>query len=106
MQRMVGMSAQAVPLTPKTPAKNLTSLLTQRELEVAQIVVSGAYYQTRTAVAGIAGARKLAMLGVVYYLSKRSNLYADIDYARLSGRARIGTQTSQTGVSIGIDHLF
>ncbi|WP_317203574.1 porin [Janthinobacterium sp.] len=75
--------------------------------EVApQIVVSGAYYQTKTAVAGIAGARKLAMLGVVYYLSKRSNLYADIDYARLSGRARIGTQTSQTGISVGIDHLF
>lgn len=71
-----------------------------------QIIVSGAYYQTKTAVAGIDGARKLAILGVVYYLSKRSNLYADIDHSKLSGRSRIGTQTSQTGVSIGIDHLF
>lgn len=75
--------------------------------EVApQIIVTGAYYQTKVAVARIDGARKLFMLGAVYYLSKRTNLYADIDHAKLSGRSRIGTQTSQTGVSIGIDHLF
>jgi len=42
MQRMVVMSAQAVTPAPKTPEKDLTALLTQRELEVAQIVVSGA----------------------------------------------------------------
>lgn len=71
-----------------------------------QTVVSAAYYQTKTSVARIAGARKLYMVGAVYYLSKRTNLYADIDHAKLSGRSRIGSQTSQTGVSIGIDHLF
>ncbi|MDC8757183.1 porin [Janthinobacterium fluminis] len=71
-----------------------------------QLIVTGAYYQTKVSVANIGGAKKLAMLGVVYYLSKRSNLYADIDHAKLSGRSRIGAQTSQTGISIGIDHLF
>ncbi|MEC5163333.1 MULTISPECIES: porin [unclassified Janthinobacterium] len=71
-----------------------------------QTVVSAAYYRTTSPVARIGGARKLYMVGAVYYLSKRTNLYADIDHAKLSGRSRIGSQTSQTGVSIGVDHLF
>lgn len=66
MQRMVGMSAQAVPLTPKTPTKNITTLLTHRELEVAQIVVSGASNKEVAAKLGIAERTVKSHVGAIF----------------------------------------
>lgn len=84
-----------------------------------------AYYHTRVD-AGIAGAasdgkRGLFMLGATYALSKRTNFYADIDYAKFKdGLAGTGSnpssgqlplasppgQDSMLGFSVGINHIF
>lgn len=72
----------------------------------AQAQLTGAYYETKVAVAHVEGKRKLFIIGGTYALSKRTNVYADIDNAKLSGSFMIGTQRSQTGVSAGICHLF
>jgi predicted porin len=91
------------------------------------MILTAAYYDTNienaapTATGGrISGKRQLAIVGLTYALSKRTNLYADIDYAHfkdglanrtvaLAGGALLplsGTGTHQTGVSVGINHLF
>lgn len=84
-----------------------------------------AYYHTKVE-AGTAGAvsdgkRGLLMVGATYALSKRTNFYADIDYAKFrDGLAGTGSnpsssqlplasprgQDSMLGVSIGINHVF
>jgi predicted porin len=71
--------------------------------------LSVGYYQTK----GISGTntvaltnddkRKLFIVGATYALSKRTNFYADIDNARYNNAAN---SPNQTGVSIGINHLF
>lgn len=66
MQRMVGMSAQAVSPAPKTPAKDLAALLTHRELEVAQIVVSGASNKEIAAKLGIAERTVKSHVGAIF----------------------------------------
>ena len=66
MQRMVGMSAQAVSPAPKTPAKDLAALLTPRELEVAQIVVSGASNKEIAAKLGIAERTVKSHVGAIF----------------------------------------
>jgi len=72
--------------------------------------LSAAYYETKaTAAAGFDGKRKLFIVGATYALSKRTNFYADIDNSKFSGSLRVpGTtnQTTTTGVSVGINHLF
>lgn len=47
--------------------------------------------------------RKLFIVGATYALSKRTNFYADIDNARYNNPAN---QATQTGFSVGINHLF
>jgi predicted porin len=64
------------------------------------------YYRTNVELAGLEGRRNLAILGATYALSKRTNFYADIDNSRLSGIAVTAGQSRQTGVSVGINHLF
>ena len=84
-----------------------------------------AYYHTKVD-AGIAGAtsngkRGLLMAGATYALSKRTNFYADIDYAKFKdGLAGTGSnpssgqlplasprgQDSMLGFSVGINHVF
>ncbi len=49
------------------------------------------------------GKRKLFIVGATYALSKRTNFYADIDNARYDS---VANQPNQTGVSVGINHLF
>ncbi|MDO9422065.1 MAG: response regulator transcription factor [Herminiimonas sp.] len=66
MQRMVGMSAQAVSPAPTTPAKDLAALLTHRELEVAQIVVSGASNKEIAAKLGIAERTVKSHVGAIF----------------------------------------
>jgi Outer membrane protein (porin) len=55
------------------------------------------------------GKRDLIIAGVTYGFSKRTNFYADIDYAKgkdsLNPVLVIG-KDKQTGISVGINHLF
>ena len=92
--------------------------------------LTAAYYDTKgetfgNTAAGSNGKRQLFIIGATYALSKRTNFYADVDYARFKGdlvnganttyltggsaqeglAAAVG-QSKQTGVSVGINHLF
>lgn len=90
--------------------------------------LSAAYYNTLTSSTS-SGKRQLFIVGTTYALSKRTNFYADIDYAKYDGSAAgtltsngvaattypagtqlpastIAGQSKQTGVSVGINHLF
>lgn len=68
--------------------------------------LTAAYYQTRASVAGVDGRRNLVIVGGTYALSKRTNFYADIDNSRTSGISIPVGQDRQTGISVGINHLF
>jgi predicted porin len=51
------------------------------------------------------------IVGGTYALSKRTNFYADIDSRRYDGVAGAALSTNknnetQTGISVGINHLF
>ncbi|HEX7634370.1 MAG TPA: porin [Noviherbaspirillum sp.] len=68
--------------------------------------LTAAYYQTKVSPStGGDAKQKLFIVGGTYALSKRTNLYADIDSKRFSVSS--GTApTSLTGFSAGINHLF
>jgi predicted porin len=91
--------------------------------------LTAAYYDTKGEGFGSAGTsngkRQLFIIGATYALSKRTNFYADVDYARFKGDlvnganttyltggstqeglAAAAGQSKQTGVSVGINHLF
>ncbi|HEY4075165.1 MAG TPA: porin [Herbaspirillum sp.] len=68
--------------------------------------VSAAYYSINNSTANIDGKRDLYMLMTTYYLSKRTNLYAEIDRGRFSGASIQFGQTTQTGFSAGVAHQF
>jgi predicted porin len=71
--------------------------------------VTLAYYRTTREVTGTAETRRnLVVLGGTYALSKRTNLYADIDRASFKGAfpTRPGTLSNATGISVGVNHLF
>lgn len=91
------------------------------------LALTAAYYDTKVQSLApngtdnaINGKRQLAIVGLTYALSKRTNLYADIDYARfkdglanrstaIAGGAQLplsGVRSSQTGTSIGLNHIF
>lgn len=65
--------------------------------------LSAAYYQTKPTTAGVDSKIKLFIVGGTYALSKRTNFYADVDNRRFDNAANSPTQT---GVSVGINHLF
>jgi predicted porin len=75
----------------------------------AQVDLIGAWYQNKLT-AGVNGAgnakKDLYTIAATYALSKRTNFYAEIDSTKLKDAYKVGTQTNQTGVSIGINHLF
>ncbi|WP_334186819.1 porin [Noviherbaspirillum sp.] len=83
-----------------------------------QVGITGAWYRidafnTRAtaAVAAGDGKKDLYMIGATYNLSKRTTLYSEIDFTRLSGAYATGgttrlNQDRQTGVSVGIMHVF
>ena len=54
------------------------------------------------------GQNKLFMFGGTYSMSKMTQLYADIDHRNLGGSAMAlyAGQSTQTGVSVGINHAF
>jgi predicted porin len=69
--------------------------------------VTGAYYQSKASVATGDGKRELFIVGATYMLSKRTNLYAEVDRNKYSGVMIPSTrQSGQTGVSAGVNHLF
>lgn len=97
--------------------------------------LTAAYYHTKVDGFGAAGnsdgRRGLFIVGATYALSKRTNFYADVDYAKYKGALITGStgtaaataaglsgngsqvglasapgQDSQVGVSVGINHLF
>lgn len=77
-----------------------------------QIELTGAYYVTdatipTSATTTVDSSRKNLVVAATYALSKRTNFYVEADSRKLSGPIfQIGTQTKQTGLSVGITHLF
>lgn len=70
------------------------------------LALSGAYYKTKGSVSNLAREKDLLIVGGTYALSKRTNFYAETDHNRFSGGAIVNGQTSQTGISGGINHSF
>jgi len=88
------------------------------------LALTAGYYQSKLDLAAFDSKRKLFIVGGTYNLSKRTNLYVNVDRAKFSGNSGFGTstsafagavggafiqptgQTSQTGFSVGINHLF
>ncbi|SNT26745.1 Outer membrane protein (porin) [Noviherbaspirillum humi] len=85
--------------------------------------LTAAYYETKlTPSATAESKRRLFIVGGAYSLSKRTNLYADIDYTRFNGTFRDsiygatptgvafsqpgGVTSSQTAFTVGVNHLF
>jgi predicted porin len=78
--------------------------------------LTGAVYETRIAGAATTtipadGKKDLFMTGLIYALSKSTNLYAEMDYTKLRGNQilGIGTATHQNnvlGISIGVAEMF
>lgn len=69
-------------------------------------LTAGVYRSAFDSAAG-SGTRLLGIVGGSYFLSKRTNLYAEFDVDRYRG-ALIPTskQTSQRGMSLGVEHVF
>jgi len=66
--------------------------------------LSLAYYRTAAQATGAAETRNnLIILGGTYALSKRTNFYADLDRRTFNAAA---ATADQTGISVGINHLF
>lgn len=68
--------------------------------------VSLAYYHDKRDTAAADGSSKLWILGFVHNLSKRTEFYADIDNRKVDGTLNTGTDSSNTGISVGINHAF
>jgi predicted porin len=92
--------------------------------------LTAAWYHTKTTAPGTVGSptgfdgkKDLFIAGLAYALSKRTNLYADVDTAKFRGsnvgsatpggpgtgpfaQERTAGQKRTTGVSVGINHLF
>lgn len=80
--------------------------------------LTAGYYRTKldAAAAGADVRRNTWIIGATYALSKRTNLYADVDRSSYTGAGasnpatwgiqRAGTFSNVTGVSIGVNHLF
>lgn len=74
-----------------------------------RISITAGYYRTTLETDGSERARRnFSIIGATYAFSARTNLYAAIDHAALSGLATLasGGQTSQVGISVGINHAF
>jgi predicted porin len=72
--------------------------------------ISLAYYKidtTRASTVAATGEKKLLILGATYAMSKRTNLYADIDQAKYKGLLiPASTKDKVNGVSIGMNHTW
>jgi predicted porin len=70
--------------------------------------IVGAYYRTSKtqAIAPNDGKRDIYILSVTYALSKRTNLYAEVDRSQLRGNFMTVGQSAQTGMAFGLNQLF
>jgi predicted porin len=74
--------------------------------------MTAAYYDNKNTTAGVDGRKGVAIVGITYLLSKRTLLYADVDYTKFTGgyvtnaTLNPSQHASQTGVSFGINHFF
>ena len=68
--------------------------------------VSLAYFHDKRDNAGVQGTAKLWIVGFVHNMSKRTELYADIDNRKVDGSLKTGTDDTNTGISVGINHAF
>lgn len=83
-----------------------------------QLNLTGAWYRVdafrnkATAALGAGdGTKDLYMVGLTYEMSKRTTLYGAIDSTKLAGANATGgttklNQTTQTGISVGMMHMF
>lgn len=74
----------------------------------APLQIIGAYYLTtkKQALAPVDGRKGIFILSATYNLSKRTNLYAEVDRNKYSGNFITVGQSGQTGVSAGVNTLF
>ncbi len=74
--------------------------------------VTAAYYDNKNTTNGLSGRKDVSILGVTYSLSKRTLLYADIDYTHFTGGYATNATLNpslhekQTGLSFGMNHWF
>ncbi|WP_293780018.1 porin [uncultured Oxalicibacterium sp.] len=71
-------------------------------------LTTGYYRSNIESTSGAKAQRDLTLIGATYALSKRTNLYANIDRVKLGGFISVvaGRETMQTGISVGINHMF
>ncbi|MEC5404598.1 porin [Paraburkholderia sp. MPAMCS5] len=74
--------------------------------------VTAAYYDDKNKTGGVDGRKGVAIIGIDYLLSKRTELYADIDYTHFTGvyvtnaTLNLSGHQKQTGISFGMNHWF
>jgi predicted porin len=71
------------------------------------VALTAAVYRSTYDSAAGSGTRQLSIVGGTYAFSKNTNLYAEFDVNRYDGAlVPASKQTSQKGVSMGVNHLF
>ncbi|MFT3956036.1 MAG: porin [Piscinibacter sp.] len=92
-----------------SPQKNKVWTLGANYNLTEALVLTASYVQDKQSGTN-EGSRKVGYLGVDYLLSKRTDVYAEVDNNKLSGAFPLpgfmGTRDSATGVSVGVRHRF
>jgi len=103
---------QSVPSTMHGKTRNQYTWAGFRYHTTPYFNITGAYYDDKNTTNGVDGRKGVAILGINYLLSKRTELYADIDYTHFTGgyvtnvTLNPSTHAKQTGVSFGMNHWF
>ena len=106
------LATQAVPATIHSETRNQYLWGGFRYHMTPFFNVTGAYYDNKNSTNGVDGRKDVAILGISYSLSKRTELYADVDYTHFTGgyvtNATLNPSghDKQTGVSFGMNHWF
>lgn len=73
------------------------------------LILTASYTRDKQSGTGI-GSRKVAFVGIDYLLSKRTDVYAEVDNNKITGAFPLpgfmGVRGSQTGLSVGLRHRF
>jgi predicted porin len=106
------LNIQDTPVSAKTVTRNQYLWAGFRYKFDTQFDMTAAYYDNKNTTAGVDGRKGVAIVGITYLLSKRTLLYADVDYTKFTGgyvtnaTLNPSQHASQTGVSFGINHFF
>lgn len=84
--------------------RKVTWLGASYKLSGANALTAGYYNDKRDA--AVDGTKKLFIVGFTHAMSKRTNFYADIDHAKVDGSLKTGTDDTNLGISVGINHAF